>query len=52
MFYKNLDKKTLSAGLVLSAIGFMFVPAATMESFPFFLTALRRIRVFNSANCC
>jgi FHS family L-fucose permease-like MFS transporter len=34
-------KKTLSAGLVLSAIGsFLFVPAATMESFPFFLTAL------------
>ena len=34
-------KKTLSAGLLLSAIGsFMFVPAATMESFPFFLTAL------------
>jgi FHS family L-fucose permease-like MFS transporter len=42
MFYKNLDtKKTLSAGLILSAIGsFLFVPAATMESFPFFLTAL------------
>ncbi|QSW88248.1 MULTISPECIES: MFS transporter [Flavobacterium] len=34
-------KKTLSAGLVLSAVGsFLFVPAATMESFPFFLTAL------------
>jgi FHS family L-fucose permease-like MFS transporter len=34
-------KKTLSAGLLLSALGsFMFVPAATMESFPFFLTAL------------
>jgi FHS family L-fucose permease-like MFS transporter len=34
-------KKTLSAGLLLSAFGsFMFVPAATMESFPFFLTAL------------
>ena len=34
-------KKTLSAGLILSAIGsFLFVPAATMESFPFFLTAL------------
>ncbi|WP_316633773.1 MFS transporter [uncultured Flavobacterium sp.] len=34
-------KKTLSAGLVLSAFGsFLFVPAATMESFPFFLTAL------------
>jgi FHS family L-fucose permease-like MFS transporter len=36
-----LDKKTLSAGLIISAIGsFLFVPAATMESFPFFLTAL------------
>lgn len=34
-------KKTLAAGLVLSAFGsFLFVPAATMESFPFFLTAL------------
>lgn len=34
-------KKTLSAGLVLSAFGsFLFIPAATMESFPFFLTAL------------
>ena len=34
-------KKTLSAGLVLSAVGsFLFIPAATMESFPFFLTAL------------
>ncbi len=34
-------KKTLSAGLILSAIGsFLFIPAATMESFPFFLTAL------------
>lgn len=34
-------KKTLSAGLILSAFGcFLFVPAATMESFPFFLTAL------------
>lgn len=34
-------KKTLAAGLVLSAIGsFLFIPAATMESFPFFLTAL------------
>lgn len=34
-------KKTLSAGLIVSAIGsFLFVPAATMESFPFFLTAL------------
>ena len=34
-------KKTLSTGLIISAIGsFLFVPAATMESFPFFLTAL------------
>ncbi|OYX79948.1 MAG: MFS transporter, partial [Flavobacteriales bacterium 32-34-25] len=34
-------KKTLAAGLSVSAIGsFLFVPAATMESFPFFLTAL------------
>lgn len=34
-------KKTLSAGLLLSAFGsFLFVPAATMESFGFFLTAL------------
>ncbi|MEL1253475.1 MFS transporter [Flavobacterium sp. DGU38] len=34
-------KKTLSAGLILSAAGsFLFVPAASMESFPFFLTAL------------
>ena len=34
-------KKTLSAGLILSAVGsFLFVPAATMQSFPFFLTAL------------
>ncbi|SEG13386.1 hypothetical protein SAMN05421847_1499 [Halpernia humi] len=34
-------KKTLSFGLVISAIGaFLFVPAATMASFPFFLTAL------------
>jgi len=34
-------KKTLSAGLLLSALGsFLFIPAATMESFPFFLTAL------------
>ncbi|NRT10422.1 MFS transporter [Flavobacterium sp. 14A] len=34
-------KKTLSAGLLLSAVGsFLFVPAATMQSFPFFLTAL------------
>jgi FHS family L-fucose permease-like MFS transporter len=34
-------KRTLSAGLMLSAVGsFLFVPAATMESFPFFLTAL------------
>ena len=34
-------KKTLSAGLIVSAIGsLLFVPAATMESFTFFLTAL------------
>lgn len=34
-------KKTLAAGLMLSAFGsFLFVPAATMQSFPFFLTAL------------
>jgi FHS family L-fucose permease-like MFS transporter len=34
-------KKTLSVGLIISAIGsFLFIPAATMESFPFFLTAL------------
>ncbi|WP_417427671.1 MFS transporter [Halpernia sp.] len=34
-------KKTLSFGLVISAIGaFLFVPAATMASFAFFLTAL------------
>ncbi|CAM3414251.1 MFS transporter [Flavobacterium chungbukense] len=34
-------KRTLSAGLLLSAVGsFLFIPAATMESFPFFLTAL------------
>jgi FHS family L-fucose permease-like MFS transporter len=34
-------KKTLSAGLLLSAVGsFLFIPAATMESFPFFLAAL------------
>lgn len=34
-------KKTLAAGLFLSAIGsFLFIPAATMESFPFFLAAL------------
>jgi MFS transporter, FHS family, L-fucose permease len=34
-------KKTLAAGLALSAFGsFLFVPAATMESFGFFLTAL------------
>ncbi|UWY27816.1 MFS transporter [Flavobacterium sp. TR2] len=34
-------KRTLSAGLVLSAVGsFLFVPAATIQSFPFFLTAL------------
>jgi len=34
-------KKTLSAGLVLSAVGsFLFIPAASLGSFPFFLTAL------------
>lgn len=34
-------KKTLAAGLVVSALGsFLFIPAATMESFPFFLMAL------------
>ena len=34
-------KRTLSAGLILSAVGsFLFVPAATIQSFPFFLTAL------------
>ncbi len=34
-------KKTLAAGLIVSAIGsFLFVPAATMESFTFFLMAL------------
>ncbi|AWG21149.1 MFS transporter [Flavobacterium faecale] len=34
-------KKTLAAGLLLSAVGsFLFIPAATMQSFPFFLTAL------------
>lgn len=34
-------KKTLATGLIVSAIGsFLFVPAATMESFAFFLTAL------------
>ncbi|WP_433832159.1 MFS transporter [Flavobacterium anhuiense] len=34
-------KRTLSAGLVLSAVGsFLFIPAATIQSFPFFLTAL------------
>lgn len=34
-------KKTLAAGLILSALGsFLFVPAATIESFPFFLAAL------------
>lgn len=34
-------KKTLAAGLTLSAFGsFLFVPAATMQSFPFFLAAL------------
>jgi FHS family L-fucose permease-like MFS transporter len=36
VLHKIWIQKTLSAGLVLSAIGsFMFVPAATMESFPF-----------------
>ncbi|MEN9909978.1 MAG: hypothetical protein RLZZ540_3137 [Bacteroidota bacterium] len=34
-------KKTLATGLIVSSIGsFLFVPAATMESFAFFLTAL------------
>ena len=34
-------KKTLAAGLIVSAIGsFLFVPAATMQSFAFFLIAL------------
>lgn len=34
-------KKTLAAGLIVSAIGsFLFIPAATMQSFTFFLTAL------------
>ncbi|WP_230392477.1 MFS transporter [Flavobacterium sp. LC2016-01] len=34
-------KKTLSAGLLLSAVGsFLFIPAASLGSFPFFLTAL------------
>lgn len=34
-------KKTLSAGLILSAVGsFLFIPAASFGSFPFFLTAL------------
>ncbi len=34
-------KKTLAGGLIVSAIGsFLFIPAATMESFTFFLTAL------------
>jgi fucose permease len=35
-FTKNLDiKKTLSAGLLLSAVGSFLYSAATMESFPF-----------------
>ena len=34
-------KKTLSAGLLVSAVGaFLFVPAASLGSFPFFLAAL------------
>lgn len=34
-------KKTLAGGLIVSAIGsFLFIPAATLESFPFFLAAL------------
>ncbi|WP_035646942.1 MULTISPECIES: MFS transporter [unclassified Flavobacterium] len=34
-------KKTLAAGLLLSAVGsFLFIPAASFGSFPFFLTAL------------
>jgi len=34
-------KKTLSAGLLLSAFGsFLFIPAASFGSFPFFLSAL------------
>jgi FHS family L-fucose permease-like MFS transporter len=34
-------KKTLSAGLIVSAIGsFLFIPAASLGSFPFFLSAL------------
>jgi FHS family L-fucose permease-like MFS transporter len=52
MFYRNLDTKTLSAGLLLSAFGsFMFVPAATMESFPSSLPLYLVGLVFNSANC-
>jgi hypothetical protein len=41
MFYRNLDKKTLSAGLLLSAFGsFMFVPAqwrVFLSSLPLYL---------------
>ncbi|MFB9076408.1 MFS transporter [Flavobacterium procerum] len=34
-------KKTLAAGLILSAVGsFLFIPAASFGSFPFFLSAL------------
>ncbi|KQW99019.1 MFS transporter [Flavobacterium sp. Root420] len=34
-------KKTLSAGLIVSALGsFLFIPAASFGSFPFFLSAL------------
>jgi FHS family L-fucose permease-like MFS transporter len=53
MFYRNLDIKDISAGLLLSAFGsFMFVPAATMESFPFFLTALFTVGLgFSIQNC-
>jgi FHS family L-fucose permease-like MFS transporter len=41
MFYKKFDiKKTLSAGLIISTLVPSILPAATMESFPFFLTAL------------
>jgi FHS family L-fucose permease-like MFS transporter len=40
MFYTKFGYKK-HPGLIISAIGsFLFVPAATMESFPFFLTAL------------
>jgi FHS family L-fucose permease-like MFS transporter len=52
--YRNLDTKTLSAGLLLSAFGsFMFVPAATMEfSFLPYRFIYSRTWFFNSANCC